>query len=138
MLTVWRIALGLFFLMFAAVHGGWEPTPQPAGFPSFWRGQPGRSWLLSRVLPEAATLPIGQLLWMLPMAGYLAAGLGLLGWFVPTDWWQPLAVGSAAGSLLLAVFWWHPYQWISAIVNTAVLVGVLWPMGWRSGLVVGP
>ena len=137
MLSMWSIALGLFFLAFAAVHGGWEPTPQPTGYPSFWRGQPGRSWLLSPVLPEAATLPIGQLLWVLPMAGYLAAGLGLLGWFVPTDWWQLLAVGSAAGSLLLAVLWWHPYQWISAVVNAAVLVGVLWAMGWRSGL-LGP
>jgi len=118
MLAIWTFALALFFVMFAGVHGGWEPTPQPAGFPSFWRGRPGRSWLLSPLLPESATLPIGQLLWVLPMAGYIAVGLGLLGWFVLIDWWQLLAVSSAAGSLLLAILWWHPYQWISALVTS--------------------
>jgi hypothetical protein len=129
-MSIWTIVLGLFFLAFAAVHFGWEPTPQPAGYPRFWRGRPGYSWLLSRLLPDSATLPIGQLLWVAPMAGYVAAGRGLLGWWVPTSWWQPLAVGSAVGSLLLAALWWHPYQWISALVDAIVLIGVVLAGGW--------
>jgi hypothetical protein len=129
-MSIWTIVLAMFFRMFAAVHGGWEPTPQPTGYPSFWRGAPGRPWLLSRVLSESAAVPIAQLLWVLPMAGDLAAGLGLLGWFVPTSWWQPLAVGSAAASLLLAALWWHPYQWISAVVDAFVLIGVVFAPGW--------
>ena len=80
-------------------------------------------------------MPIGRLLWVLPMAGYIAAGLGLLGWLVPTGWWQPLAVASVVGSLLLAVLWWHPYQWISAVVDAAILIGVVATAGW---LVTGP
>jgi len=63
-------------------------------------------------------------------AVYIAAGLKLLGWLVPTIWCQPLAIASAVGSLLPAVLWWHPYSLISAVVDTAARVSLLLTAGW--------
>ncbi len=73
-------------------------------------------------------------LWVGPMTGLVAAGLAVLGIIVPTDWWETLAVASAAGSLLLAVLFWHPWQWISALVDLAILV-ILLGTDWGSHVV---
>jgi hypothetical protein len=126
---VLRWALGAFLVFFAAVHGGYEPTPQPAGAPSFWRGQPGESWLLAALGPGPSQA-IGQLLWVSAMVAFLAGGFALIGAFVPRAWWRPLTVFAAAASLLLAVLFRHPLQWASAAVDVlllGLLLGLNWP-----------
>lgn len=121
-----KYIVALFFFGFAAVHGGYERTPYQPGTLSYWNSVYGKSWLLNGIgLSEAAVRPIAQLLWVLPMAGFLAAGLALLGWFVPSAWWRPLVIASAGGSVLLAVLFWHPMQWLSALADLAILAVML-------------
>ncbi len=130
-----RYLVAAFFLLYPPVHGGYEPTPQTPGMLSWWKGKYGSSWLLSALhVPHAASRAIGAVLWVGPMAGLVAAGLAVLGIIVPTDWWETLAVASAAGSLLLAVLFWHPWQWISALVDLAILV-ILLRTDWGSHVV---
>lgn len=60
-------------------------------------GQSARSWLLTGTLGDVPTRLIGGILWLVVIAGFLAAGIGLLSQHA---WWRTLAVASAAISLL--------------------------------------
>jgi hypothetical protein len=69
MLTVWTFALPLFFVMFAAVHGGWEPTPsrrRPRASGVGGRAAPGCS---ARRCPRQPRRQSATCFWVLPMAG---------------------------------------------------------------------
>lgn len=129
-----HFVIAALFVFFAAVHGGYEKTPYQAGTPSFWNGAIGHSWLLNGLgLPAEAVKSIGQLMWVIPMAGFILTGAALVGWFVPFAWWRPLAIGSATGSLLLWLLFFHPMQWASALLNVAFLA-VLLGTDWASRL----
>ena len=93
----------------------------------FW--MPARSWLLAG-LGEPALRVISTILWILAAVGFLAACLGFLGMFVPSELWRQLAVGSAFVSLLgLILFWntWPAFNTIGAwSMNIIILVTQLW------------
>src|SRR6185503_12624328 len=60
-----------------------------------WRGD---SWLLSGA-GTATTQLVGGVLWTAAIVGFVALAAGVMGW-IPTGWFVPLAIGSAAVSLL--------------------------------------
>jgi len=65
-----------------------------------------RSWLLTGILGENLSRVLVVVLFGAAMIGFIAAGLGLLGWLVPQSAWQALAFWSAVLSLIaLALFW---------------------------------
>lgn len=100
-----------------------------------------RSWLLTKLLGETATRIIAIILWAAGLIGFIAAGLGLLGWLVPHDLWRTLAVISAIVSLVSLFFYWNsfpefPNKAGAIAVNLAVLVGLLWA-NWPSEADIG-
>lgn len=65
-----------------------------------------RSWLLTGALGDSLSRVLVVVLFGAAMIGFIAAGLGMLGWLVPQSAWQSLALGSAVLSLIaLALFW---------------------------------
>jgi len=93
----------------------------------FW--MPARSWLFPN-LGEPIKRTISSVFWVLAALGFLAAFLGFLGVYVPSNLWRPLAVGTAIVSLLgLVLFWntWPMFNTIGAFsMNFVVLVTLLW------------
>jgi len=68
--------------------------------------------------------------WIVALAGFVIAALSFWGILIPTEVWQPLAVGTALVSLAgIVLFWgtWPAFNTVAALgVNVAVLVAVLW------------
>ena len=93
---IWRIVLALVIL----AHGiGHVLFLAPClGFAQW--GQSAQSWLLTGLLGDTVTRWIGGLLWLVVIAGFLAAGVGLLAGYT---WWRTLAIASAGVSLLALV-----------------------------------
>ncbi len=95
----------------------------------------GRSWLLTNLLGESVSRTLGLIIYLVSTVGFIAAGLGVMGWLVPNDWWRTLALVSAVISLVGLIFYWHSlvalFNKIGALgVNLAVLIGILllnWP-----------
>lgn len=91
-----------------------------------------QSWLFTSLLGDTAARGIGALLWTIGLVLFVGAGLGCLGWLVPTAWWRSLAISAAAVSLVTLALFWHGFPFlfpnkIGAIaVDVAVLLSVLW------------
>jgi hypothetical protein len=92
-------------------------------------GFAGRSWLLTGHVPDTVVKVAGGVLWLLVIAGFVAAAIGLWG---QQEWWRGVAVGSAAVSLLgLALFAQATQPFLSAgLMDIAILVALVlfhWP-----------
>jgi len=100
-------------------------------------GQSARSWLLTGILGDGPTRLIGSLLWLAVIAGFVAAGIGLLGQHA---WWRTFAVASAAVSLF-ALFLFarggDPQPLLSAAAMDLVVVATLLLVRWPSVDLVG-
>ena len=131
--SIWRIVIALVIL----VHGiGHVLFLAPCLGMTQW-GQTAHSWLLTRTLGDVPTRIIGSLLWLAVIAGFLAAGVGLL---AGQAWWRPLAASAAGGSLLaLALFATgigaQPLL-SAAVMDAVILVALLW-LQWPSADLVG-
>lgn len=100
-------------------------------------GQSSHSWLLSGAMGDSLTRLIGSLLWLAVVAGFAAAGVGLLG---QRDWWRTLAVAASVVSLLaLGLFATgidsQPLL-SAALMDVAILVALLW-VRWPSADLIG-
>lgn len=94
---------------------------------SWWPTNLGQSWLLSSLGLER--MPFTTVIFLLNLAGgiaLLAAGLGVLGFLVPTGWWTTLAIAGAALSLFQLVIYLHPLTIIGMGTNVAILIALLW------------
>lgn len=95
----------------------------------------GKSWMLTGPLGESTSRTLGLIIYSACTVGFIAAGLGVMGWLVPNDWWRTLALVSAVISLIGLILYWHSlvalFNKIGALgVNLAVLIGLLlltWP-----------
>jgi hypothetical protein len=92
----------------------------------------GDSWILSGLGGPGITQAVGTVLWLLALVGFVVLGGVVMGW-LPTAWWQPLAIGSAFVSLAGLLLFPSAFPVISTIgalaVDIAVLAAVLW-FGW--------
>ena len=113
--------------------GSFKPSggvPNPTWL-SWFPANLGQSWLLSRLGLEKSF--IGSLmgvLWLAAGLALVAAGLGLLGFLVPTGMWRMLAGAGALVSLLCFVVYAHPFFAIGILADLAVLfllLGARWP-----------
>jgi hypothetical protein len=94
---------------------------------SWWPTNLGQSWLLAWLgLEKAPFTWISGLLWLAGGIALTAAGLGVLGFIVPTDWWRTLAIVGAAISLFMLVVYLHPLLLIGTGLSIAILVALLW------------
>ena len=123
-----KTIVAIFLTLHGLTHSILAIVPSPkapdAGFATFFSGL--GSWLLTRLgLSESATKTTAITLSVIATIGFVAAGLALFGILVPFDWWRPLAIASAAVSLLLVVIFWDPYLIVGLLIGGAVLVTLL-------------
>lgn len=101
--------------------------PNTPFWPSWWRPEPGRSWLLSRIgLGPTATRLIGGTLWVAAATGFVAAGLGALGLPILHNLWPVLAAVSAVVSLLMFALFWHPWLVVGLMINLLIVIVWVW------------
>ena len=123
-----RTIMGLVFV----VHGiGHIMALLPALNISSKKSWHHRSWLLSGILGDTVSRALVILLFGAAMIGFIAAGLGLLGWLVPHSAWQTLALYSAVISLVALVLFWNAFVALfpnkigSIVVNAFTLWALL-------------
>lgn len=90
-----------------------------------WRGD---SWLISGAVGTTGTQMVGGVLWAAAIVGFTALAAATVGW-LPAAWFAPLAIGSAAASLLGLVLFPIAFPVVSTIgalvVDVAVIVAVI-------------
>jgi hypothetical protein len=101
---------------------------QNPSFVNWWPVNMGRSWLFSWLGLEKTLVVyrIGGLLWLAGGIALVAAGLGLLGFIIPTAWWRDLAVAGGAISLFMLAIYLHPLTIIGTASSLTVVVALLW------------
>lgn len=101
---------------------------QNPAFVSWWPVNMGRSWLFSWLELEKSLVVyrIGGLLWLAGGIALVAAGLGALGFVVPSAWWRDLAVAGGAISLVMLAIYLHPLLIIGTASSVGVLMALLW------------
>jgi hypothetical protein len=89
----------------------------------------GDSWLLTGPAGMTLTQIVGASLWTAAIVGFAALAAVVVGW-MPEAWFGPLAIGSAAVSLVGLLLFPIAFPLFSTVgaaaVNVAVLVAVLW------------
>lgn len=123
-LNLWRVVLGLVI----AAHGiGHMFFLVPTLGLAQW-GFAGRSWLLSGKVPDTLIKIVGSILWVLAIAGFVAAAGGL---WSQQAWWRGIAMASSIVSLLgLALFVQPTQPFVSAaVLDIVILVALIlrWP-----------
>ena len=113
-----------------------EGVPNP-NWLNWWPIPLGKSWLLSQmgIGQSLFTIVVG-VLGLVSGVCIIAAGLGLLGFVIPPQWWRPLAGAGAALSLIYFAIYAHPFFAVGIGANIAILVVLLW-IGWPSIDVLG-
>ena len=97
--------------------------------PSWRHDDVDKSWPITRMrLPSTVIRATGWIMWVGIMAGFLIAGLGLLGVPGLTQIWQILALVAVAISLLLLALFWRPWDIVGVLLNIGILAGFIF--GW--------
>jgi hypothetical protein len=137
-MTVWQIVFG-FGLIIHGIGHALGIIPQ---FVSITEGWNMRSWLLSDAIGQGPATAIAIGLWSICLIGFVAAGLGVLGFVVPRSWWRPLAVTCSVISLVTLVLFWNGLPFlvpnkVGAIgVDLFLIVGIVF-ISWPSDEMLG-
>lgn len=98
-----RLATGVFVVLHGLVHLWYVVLAQDLVEFRLEMGWTARSWLLSPLLGEPATVLLATVLFVAVAAAFVAGGVGFL---VETDWWRPVLLGAAvASTAVILVFW---------------------------------
>lgn len=135
--TVIRIVIAVLLIAHGLVHlsMAFVPLPQPSGlrtpfWPTWWRNATDPQWLASKTgLSASVVQTAGWLLWGGSLILYVLAGFGLFGFPGLNGIWAQLTLGGSVLSLLLLVFYWHPWLFVGAALSLAFLLMTLihWP-----------
>ncbi len=95
---------------------------------------PDGSWILSRLLGDAAARNLASISLILAAVGLVVGGAGIL---LSQTWWRPVVVGVAALSSLVYILFWDGRMQdldgqgvVGLLINLAILFAVLvlrWP-----------
>lgn len=127
---MFKVAIALVLLAHGIGHSmGLLQIFKVASVNPSWNGD---SWLLTGTLGTTATQAVGGVVWTAAIVGFAALAGTVVGW-LPSTWFQPLAVGSSvvslAGLLLFPVAF-PTFSTIGALlVDLAVLTATVW-YGW--------
>lgn len=103
--------------------------------PSWRQDVVDESWPITRLgLPATVIHASGWIMWVGIMAGFLTAGLGLLGVPGLAQIWQQLALVAVAISVLLLVLFWRLWDIVGMLINFGILAGIVfsWFTRWFS------
>jgi len=135
--TTLRILIAIFLIAHGLVHMSLSnvPLPEPGGlhtpfWPSWWRQNVDPTWPAARLgLSADLVRTLGWVLWLLVMACFVIAGLGVLGFPLLNQVWQPVAVGASVLSLVLLGLYWHPWFVAGPVLDAAILIAIRasWP-----------
>ena len=127
-----RISIGVLLVLHGVIHGILAVLPNPDAakpvavtFFSEWAS----SWLQSG-LSGRALQTVAIALAVIAGVGFLAAGLAMVDFFVPHDWWCALAIASSVVSLVLCALFWNVYLIVGPVVAVGIIVMlgfVHWP-----------
>lgn len=90
------------------------------------------SWILNRLIGDAASRGCGVMLWCLALLAFMGGGFGLMGGLIPEGSWESWLVFASLVSLLaLALFWdglpfLFPNKLGVIAVDLALIVCILW------------
>lgn len=135
-----RILIGIFLIAHGLVHSGLAAAPipnDPNSTPGAFFTDATRSWFLTGIGLNASAIRItGIVLVALATLSFIAAGLGVFG--VPgfDSIWRTITVVSAGLSLLLLAVFWHPWLIVGVLLNTSILISLLWAH-WPSSDLIG-
>ena len=125
-----KILFAIFLIAHGLVHAGLAAAPipnDPDSKPGAFFTATARSWLLPRLGLSAPTVRwIGIILVALAVLGFVLAGLCVFGVPGLSAIWRTVAVVSACLSLLLLITFWHPWVGVGVLIDTAILVALLW------------
>ncbi len=132
-----RIIIAVFLIAHGWIHFSltYVPIAKPGElhtpfWPSWWRSDTDPAWLAVKLgLSNSLVRGLGSALWLLTLTGFTLTGLGLLGVPGLGQVWGATALLGAGASLLLLVFYWHPWLVLGVLINLAVLagLGLNWP-----------
>jgi hypothetical protein len=106
--------------------GGGKAIANPSWL-KWWPTSLGQSWLLAGLgLEQTVAAWFAGLLWLIAGVALVAAGLGIFGVLGPQGWWRTLAIGGAGMSLLMLLFYLHPFYGIGIGASAAILLALLW------------
>jgi hypothetical protein len=130
---VWRVLLGLFLVAHGLIHAAIWVTPKPTD-PKAPPFDASRSWLLNALgVGESGARALRVVLALAATAGFAAAGLAVL---FGAGWWRPLAVVSAAVSLVLMLVYFNSWLLLGVAIDVGI-IAVLLVAGWPSKALVG-
>ena len=135
-----KIIIALFFIAHGLVHAGLAAAPNPddpdARAGAFFTS-PERSWLFHRSsFGKNIVQWIGIILVAFATIGFVLAGLGVFGVPGLEDLWRSIAVISSIFSLVLLVLFWHPLLILGVLIDTAIIVSLVW-ISWPSPDLLG-
>jgi hypothetical protein len=108
-------------------------------FPLFGWGKSdawtGQSWLFTGLLGDTPARWLGALIWIAATLGFIAAGMGILGFAPLQAPWRTVAVASSILSLVGVLFYWNGFPDMGPrvgalavdIVALAALLVMHWP-----------
>jgi len=102
-----------------------------------------RSWLLTDPLGETASKGISGVLFAAGTAVFILAGLGVLEWGIPHEWWRPLGFGGAVVSTVALTLFWNAFPSLfpnkvgALAVNVALLGGFIGLWHWPTDEMLG-
>jgi len=83
------------------------------------------SWAFSNFIGEKPTTIIAVIYWLLPLIGFIVAGLGMYDILISFNSWQQVAVVSAVFSSIGLVFFWNAFPFLIPNRIGVIVVNVL-------------
>lgn len=124
-----KFILAFLLVMHGVIHLGYL-TPAPTTDPNY-PFRLNQSWLISGLsLGEPLVRVLGIALSLVTITGFLLAGLAAAGLLVSPQWGLPVTVAASVASLLLLLFFWHPWIILGVIIDLALIAGLLW-LNWQ-------
>ncbi len=113
-----------------------EGAPNP-NWLGWWPVNLGQSWLFKQLgLEKSFVGTVAGILWISAGLCLIAAALGLLGFIIPTNLWRLLAGIGAIISLVLFIFYAHPFYAMGIGADIAILLVLLW-VKWPTPEILG-
>jgi hypothetical protein len=126
-----NLLIALFLIAHGIVHPilAYHPSRDEAAIVGgLWKN----SWLLGAGPTTKSLIWAGS---VVASVLFVCAGLSLMGWIFPQDWWRTLLVAAAVTSLLVLVVFWFA-EFFFGIVIDAALLGLVLLANWNPAAVV--